>query len=773
MIIISSVTIIAKAQVTDPIITFSENSGLGGVTVTLSGANFPASQSVAISYSEGTNPERWVVLVDAVTRVDGSFVVPVVIPDLGTFGAGDSVFEFTPLIFKVGTIDGIVSQPAVFNEYRPGLKSIGAQTAGGLFGNGTSINSIMSGDRIVGKYFQPNALIRIYLDNQQQQPVGADMSDASGYFETTVLMPSLVSIGNHQIIVEENYNSVLTINFTVVDTTAPVTRASGYDETRWYNSDIRITLDATDEVGGSGVKETYYKLNSGETRTVSINGQPVITTDGTTLEYWSVDNAGNEEIHHVLSNIKLDKTPPTGSLQISGGPYTSSQSVTLQLTAFDGLGSGVNGMRFSNDGVWDTETWEAYSSTKTWTLTSGDGPKIVYCQIRDNAGNIAQCQATIVLTTQLDGSITINGDAYYTRSITVTLSLSAASASGVNQMRFSTDNSTWSAWESYRLTKAYTLSGGDGDKTVYVQFRDNAGVTATDSSSIKLDTTAPNASAGQNRTVPAGSTVSFDGLASTDNMGIASYTWSFGDGTFDDGATPVHRFNDAGEYTVTLTVKDYAGNTAASSVTITVQGTAPTPTPNSNPTTAPTDQPTTSPPVSSSPTPTRTRSPTPSPNTQVVPATVDQGWIVDLYIGGNITSSQISGATLSSNTASAKTTLTFTLTGPANTTGFGNLTIPKTSIVCRAAPQVLIDGTSCPDHDHGYAEDGANYYVWWMNHFSTHQMSVVFEGTVGVDNSLWIYLISVVVLVIVALSAFMFLRSTKGKALPIKLKLFN
>ncbi|MBI4714850.1 MAG: hypothetical protein HY760_02745 [Nitrospirae bacterium] len=42
-------------------------------------------------------------------------------------------------------------------------------------------------------------------------------------------------------------------------------------------------------------------------------------------------------------------------------------------------------------------------------------------------------------------------------------------------MRFSNDNATWSAWEAYGASKAWTLTSGDGTKTVYVQYRDIAG----------------------------------------------------------------------------------------------------------------------------------------------------------------------------------------------------------------------------------------------------------------------------------------------------------
>ena len=63
-------------------------------------------------------------------------------------------------------------------------------------------------------------------------------------------------------------------------------------------------------------------------------------------------------------------------------------------------------------------------------------------------------------------------------------------------MRFSNDNSTWSGWETYATTKNWTLAGGDGTRTVYAQFSDDAGniTSAQISDAIGLDTTLPTAS---------------------------------------------------------------------------------------------------------------------------------------------------------------------------------------------------------------------------------------------------------------------------------------
>ena len=57
-----------------------------------------------------------------------------------------------------------------------------------------------------------------------------------------------------------------------------------------------------------------------------------------------------------------------------------------------------------------------------------------------------------------------------------------------------------------------------------------------------------------------GSAVAFDGSASSDNIGVYTYTWDFGDGGSSSLARPSHTYTEKGTYTVKLTVADFAGN---------------------------------------------------------------------------------------------------------------------------------------------------------------------------------------------------------------------
>jgi hypothetical protein len=120
----------------------------------------------------------------------------------------------------------------------------------------------------------------------------------------------------------------------------------------------------------------------------------------------------------------------------------------------------------------------------------------------------------------------------------------------------------------------------------------------------------------------------------------------------------------------------------------------------------------------SSPTP----NPTPSPTT--LPATTDNGAMVNLTISGNITDSQMSNVTISANQSATVTTVSFNVTGEGGTTGFGNITIPKSEIPNTTTPTIYIDGQAASNQ--GFTQDTDNYYVWFTTHFSTHQISIVF-----------------------------------------------
>lgn len=91
-----------------------------------------------------------------------------------------------------------------------------------------------------------------------------------------------------------------------VDTTAPVTTSNAVAT---YVSSASIRLTATD--AGSGVANTYYRLDGGvQTSGTTIS---VSTLGSHSIEFWSVDVAGNTEAHKTASFTVTAPVPPKGS----------------------------------------------------------------------------------------------------------------------------------------------------------------------------------------------------------------------------------------------------------------------------------------------------------------------------------------------------------------------------------------------------------------------------------------------------------------------------
>ena len=416
--------------------------------------------------------------------------------------------------------------------------------------------------------------------------------------------------------------SGMTVN---VPTDGPPSTIDNYNNL-WHTSDFTIKLSATDDEF-TFVRDTYYIINDGSTKTVNQNGQPFMDSEGANnkLEYWSVDNLGHEESpHNIINGIKLDKTAPTGFVLINDGDaFTQSISVSLTSGANEAT-SGVYQVRYSNDGIWDNEIWEFPTASKSWNLTAGDGTKTVYYQIKDNAGLTSSTYLdTIILsTTPPTGSIVVNGGDAYTISNSVTLSLTYTDPfSGVYQVRFSNDG-IWDTedWYAPVSTALWSLTPGDGMKTVYYQVKNNIGLLSPNYSDTIILTTTP----------PTGSIIINNGDASTSSVSVI-LTLTYTDAI--SGVSQVRYSNDGvwdienwetlnptrawsltsgdGLKSVYYQVKNNAGLTSITYSDTIILETIPTPTP--TPTITPTATPIPSPSITPTVAPTSTSAPTTSP----------------------------------------------------------------------------------------------------------------------------------------------------------------
>ena len=307
-------------------------------------------------------------------------------------------------------------------------------------------------------------------------------------------------------------------------------------------------------------------------------------SDGDGLKYVYVTfKDSNGWVSKVMNDsILLDMTAPVGSVSIDdGAAYTSSPNVTLSLDAQDIIGA-VD-MRVWEGGEIGSGIWEPFTRTREFQLSSGDGTKMVLAEFRDLAGHIsvAASDSIVLDTTPPIARALINDNAAYTNSTDVVLGVIFEEANVVDAMQVGADALLANAsWEAPGASRPYTMSAGDGPKTIYVRARDaagNVGVTVWDN--ITLDTTAPIVQMGglvRKSPMPAFN-VTWTG---TDGIiGVASYDiqYRYEEGPWTDWfkgtniTQALFMGEDRHEYSFHARARDLAGNLGVYSATILVR----------------------------------------------------------------------------------------------------------------------------------------------------------------------------------------------------------
>jgi PKD repeat protein/protocatechuate 3,4-dioxygenase beta subunit len=252
-----------------------------------------------------------------------------------------------------------------------------------------------------------------------------------------------------------------------------------------------FTLIAQDNIGGSGVMATFYRI-SNETYSSDwlIYAEPFNITgmvDGAyEIEYKSIDNAGNAETPSSIIVI-LDNTPPTTTLKVGEPKYLDafnniyvSFATSFTLTAEDGLsGSGValTFYRIYNSS-YDTG-WLEYSAPFCLTELADGEYSIDYYSI-DNLGKTELTEtAKVILDNTPPATTLIIGEPKYISDITyvtpeTSFTLEATdTGSGIYSIAYRIYNATYdSNWIPY--TKPFYLTFlADGIYTIEYNSTDN------------------------------------------------------------------------------------------------------------------------------------------------------------------------------------------------------------------------------------------------------------------------------------------------------------
>jgi hypothetical protein len=319
-----------------------------------------------------------------------------------------------------------------------------------------------------------------------------------------------------------------------IDRTPPVTTAQA--PSGWTNDNVGVSFITSDNL--AGVQTTFYRLGGGSQQTYSPGATLNFTTDGVyTLQFWSVDKAGNGETYHTVQ-VRVDKAAPTithsNSLAANANGWKR-DPVTVTFTCTDDLSQ------------------MASCTGPTTVPTEGLGQLVTGTAV-DNAGNTA---ADPVVLNIDKTAPTISGAAFPLptaagwNNTTVSVSFTCTDPQNAN----GTPGSGIAS-----CPAPVTLSSDGSGQSVPGTATDSAGNTAdTTVSGIKIDRAAPTLAPsvspnpvflGGIATTSPNATDALSGVASQSCVGVDT--------------------SRVGSYTVTCTATDRAGNTATATAAYTV-----------------------------------------------------------------------------------------------------------------------------------------------------------------------------------------------------------
>lgn len=347
-----------------------------------------------------------------------------------------------------------------------------------------------------------------------------------------------------------------------------------------------LYLDSNGKLAYTTLDGTHERILDANGNTIAPAAGPgVAASPGLMAPEITEYNVTNPTGREIRVNISTDKRIEEFAVNVSGP-----DSTVLERTAFNESGNGpytyVTTYEASIDGNY-TATIETAVGPDGNDGATGQQRSV---EIRTPGPEVEN--ATVADATDDDGAVGGNHTVAVSadvpdvdpENVTVTANASAFGAGTVELT-----HANGSTYET-NVTVDGSAVPEDGAQEMLVtainQY-DNDGKATTDT--VVVDTTPPDADAGPDVSVKAGTNVTFDGDGSTDMTEIVSYEWELGNGTTATGKAVTHQYDEPGNYTVTLALTDTVGNTATDTLTVTVeeQDSTATATPDSTPTPTP------------------------------------------------------------------------------------------------------------------------------------------------------------------------------------------
>ncbi|HEY6637734.1 MAG TPA: polysaccharide deacetylase family protein, partial [Solirubrobacterales bacterium] len=189
----------------------------------------------------------------------------------------------------------------------------------------------------------------------------------------------------------DNFGNVETLKtqHLIVDTTPPSSSAlcDGAACAGPYNHTVAVSLPATDNPGGSGVKEVRYTTNGSDpTASSTLYTGPFNVSSTSTVKFRAEDNLGNVESPVNSQQVVIDTQKPTSAITCDAaacGLGAFNHPVSVAMSGSDTGDSGFKGIRFTTDGSTPTSSSPLYTTPFTVSSTTP-----IKFRAEDNAGNL-------------------------------------------------------------------------------------------------------------------------------------------------------------------------------------------------------------------------------------------------------------------------------------------------------------------------------------------------------------------------------------------------
>ena len=345
----------------------------------------------------------------------------------------------------------------------------------------------------------------------------------------------------------------------------------------WTRGCVEISIGATDE--GSGVQTIFHKIGSEGW----VAGATATVYENTNIEFYAIDNVGNESVHNNYAVTNIDKIAPILSNPTSNPSGWTNGVVNVSVTAAD-TGSGVQKVFYKKG----SEDW-----VEGVTATVSNNTNVAFYAI-DNLGNESvHLNYPVTTIDKVIPNICFYSSDNYQRNNLIITGINASDLlSGVNNDRWSIsiDSGGWAPF-SWSENKNFDISDlTDANHNFKLRVYDNAGNNQISNTTLFIkDAIAPivapiSLNLGENRNA-FNSFLSVHSPTATDNelgVGVNESTWQFrfnDSGNWNNLGEPVINLPEdsfsEGNHTFNIRVQDDLGNTGYNSIDFQIDRTLP------------------------------------------------------------------------------------------------------------------------------------------------------------------------------------------------------